>query len=439
MHTKQSIFAGSVASGALALLLALPTAPALAQAQPAAAQKPVRIGIVTFLSGAAAGPFGVPARNGAEVAIEALNGGKLPAPYSTPGLGGAPIEVSFVDEAGGTTRQVNEYRNLVQRDNVDAVIGYISSGDCLAIAPVAEELKRLTVFFDCGTPRIFEDASYKYLFRTGATATMDNTAAALYISERKPGMKKVAGINQNYAWGQDSWNDFEAAIKALKPDVQIATSQMPKLLAGQYGAEISTLLTSGADVVHSSFWGGDTEALILQGAPRGLFSKSTIVLTAGEPTLVRLGTQVPEGTVIGARGPFGVFAPDSELNRWFRKAYEERYAVAPSYPAYKMLQAILGVKSAFEKAQQANGGKAPSQEQVIAAFENLEFEGPGGKVSMSLGKGHQAVQGTAYGVTKNVDGKVTIVDVKRYEASRITPPEGTKSEDWIRTGFKSPK
>ena len=35
-------------------------------------------------------------------------------------------------------------------------------------------------------------------------------------------------------------------------------------------------------------------------------------------------TQVPEGTVIGARGPFGPFAPDSALNNWFRKAYEER-------------------------------------------------------------------------------------------------------------------
>jgi branched-chain amino acid transport system substrate-binding protein len=154
------------------------------------------------LVGAAAGPFGVPARNGAEVVAETLNAGKLPAPYATAGFGGTPIEIAFVDEAGGTTKQVNEYRNLVQRDNADVVIGYISSGDCLAIAPLAEELKRLTVFFDCGTPRIFEDASYKYLFRTGATATMDNTAAALYVTEMKPALKKVAGINQNYAWAR---------------------------------------------------------------------------------------------------------------------------------------------------------------------------------------------------------------------------------------------
>ena len=64
------------------------------------------------------------------------------------------------------------------------MIGYISSGDCLAIAPLAEELKKLTVFFDCGTPRIFEDASYKYVFRTGAMATMDNIALAMATRPR---------------------------------------------------------------------------------------------------------------------------------------------------------------------------------------------------------------------------------------------------------------
>ncbi|HMK65425.1 MAG TPA: ABC transporter substrate-binding protein, partial [Thermodesulfobacteriota bacterium] len=100
-------------------------------------EKPIKIGIVTFLSGPAAGPFGVPARNGAEVIVETLNaGGKLPAPYAAKGFGGSPLELVFIDEAGGATKQVTEYRNLVQRQNVDLVIGYISSGDAIAIPPV---------------------------------------------------------------------------------------------------------------------------------------------------------------------------------------------------------------------------------------------------------------------------------------------------------------
>jgi branched-chain amino acid transport system substrate-binding protein len=168
---------------------------------------------------------------------------------------------------------------------------------------------------------------------------------------------------------------------------------MPKLLAGQYGAEISALLTSGADAVHTSFWGGDAEALILQGAPRGLFKKTTVVMTAGEPTLVLLGTQVPEGTVIGARGPFSVFAPDTELNRWFRKAYEERHAVAPSYPAYKMLQAILGGRPRGEGAGgliHAASARARPGHRCVRKFDSRAWADR----SACRWQGHQAVQGT---------------------------------------------
>jgi len=425
-------------SVAFATLLALlPVTSAHAQAKPAAEVKPFRVGVVTFLSGPGAGPFGVPARNAAELLAESLNTGKVAAPYDKQGIGGRPIEVVFVDEAGGTTKQVTEYRNLVQRQEVDAVIGYISSGDCLAVAPVAEELQTLTVFFDCGTPRIFEDASYKYVFRTSSHAAMDNVAAALYVAETMPKAKKIAGINQNYAWGQDSWSDFEAAMKALKPDVEITTSQMPKLLAGQYGAEISALMAGSPDIIHSSFWGGDLDAFVLQAVPRGALKKSTAVLTCGETATHKLAGQIPDGTIIGARGPHGVYAPDNALNRWFRVAYQDRFGLFPNYPAYHMSQAILGLKSAYEKAQ--GGGAAPARDAVIAAFEKLTFETPSGTIRMALGKGHQAIEPTAYGRAKTVGGKLTFVDVRQYPAERVNPPDGVKSADWIKTAFKPAK
>ena len=397
-----------------------------------------RIGVVTFLSGAAAGPFGVPARNGAEVLVEALNGGKAPAPYAKAGIGGRAIELVFLDEAGGTTKQVSEFRDLVQRQKVDAVIGYISSGDCLAVAPVAEELKALTIFFDCGTPRIFEDGSYKYVFRTSSHAAMDNVAAALYVTEMMPKARKIAGINQNYAWGQDSWNDFEATMKVLRPGVEVTTSQMPKLLAGQYGAEVSALMAGKPDVIHSSFWGGDLDAFVLQAVPRGALKKSTAVLTCGETATHKLGGQIPDGTMIGARGPHGAYAPDNELNRFYRAAYQDRFVLSPNYPAYHMSQAILGLKSAYEKAQ-GTGTAAPTQDQIIAAFEGLTFETPSGTIKMALGKGHQAIEETVYGQAKMVKGKLTFVNVKRYPADKVNPPEGVKSADWIKAGFQAAK
>jgi branched-chain amino acid transport system substrate-binding protein len=304
------------------------------------------------------------------------------------------------------------------------------------VAPVAEELKKLTIFFDCGTPRIFEDASFKYLFRTTATSTMDNVAAALYVSEVLPKTRKIAGINQNYAWGQDSWNDFEASMKAIRPAVEVTTSQMPKLLAGQYGAEISALMAGSPDVIHSSFWGGDLDAFVLQAVPRGALKKSTAILTCGETATHKLGDQIPDGTMIGARGPHGAFAPDNELNRFYRAAYQDRFVLSPNYPAYHMAQALLGLKAAYEKAQGA-GAAAPTQDQVIAAFEGLTFETPSGTIKMALGKGHQAVEPTVYGQVKAVNGKLTFVNVKQYPAEKVNPPEGVKSADWIKSGFKA--
>ncbi len=411
---------------------------AAALAGSAAAQdaRSLRIGVITFLSGPAAGPFGVPAKNAADLLVESFNKGGIVPGYEQKGFGGRPIEVVYVDEAGGPTKVVTEYRNLVSRQNVDMVIGVISSGDCLAVAPVAEESKKITVLFDCSTNRIFEEASYKYVFRTTTMATQENVAAARYIAEMYPNLKTFSGINPNYAWGQDAWSDFTESLKVLLPGAQIATNMTPKLGAGQYGTEVSALLGSNAEIMQNSLWGGDLEAFVLQAAPRGLLKKSPNIIICGDTILERLGSQLPDGTMIGARGPNGPFAPATKLNNWFRKAFQEQFKAIPVYSSYHMATAFFGAKSAYEAAQKKFKTGVPSDEQIIAAFEYNKFESVAGIVDMSLGKGHQAVQGVPYGTLRMVDGKPTLTNVRYYAPDKVSPPDGVKSIDWIRAGFK---
>ena len=135
-----------------------------------------------------------------------------------------------------------------------------------------------------------------------------------------------------------------------------------------------------------------------------------------------------------------MFAPDNALNRWFRAAYSERYGTPPVYPSYKLVQAILGLKTAMEKAASGKPEK-PGTEAVISAFEGLSYETPSGRVDMNLGKGHQATQDMAYGTFQfdTAKGEPQLIDVVRYPAGCVNPPEGAKSEEWIKGGFKGAK
>jgi len=412
-----------------------------ALAQQPAAPEPIKLGIVSFLSGPAASPFGVPGRNGAEIVVEALNAGTAPAPFNTVGLGGAKIETRYVDEAGSVANVVTEFRNLVQRDKVDAVVGYISSGSCLAVTPVAEELKALTVYFDCGTPRIFEEKARKYVFRPSPHATMDNTAAARYLVAQKKNITAYSGINQNYAWGQDSWRDFQSAMTVLAPNAKVEKELFPKLFAGEFGAEISTLLTSKSQALHTSFWDGDLEGFIYQSGARGLSKRMPIVGTTAEASMWRLRDKMPDGTIIGGRGPNGPLAPESALNTWFHKIYTDRYGTPPTYPSYQMALALLGLKVAYEKAQKAKGGGKPSTDEIASAFIGIEYDAPNGHVKLALGDGHQGIQDTAYGTYKFNKQKnlPEVVNIVRFAAECVNPPPGVIADDWVKGGMKGAK
>ena len=402
-----------------------------------------KIGIVSFLSGQTADSFGVPAVNGAKVLIEAFNNGTAPAPYNKKGFGGMKIVPVYVDENGGATKQVQELRNLYERENVDVVVGYVGSGDCLAVAPVAEEMKRFLILYDCGTPRIFEEANYKYVFRTASHAAMDNVGAVRYLKARNVKIEGFNMINQDYAWGHDSLKDFTLSMQVLYPQSKALSDQRPKFGAGQYGTEISQLMSNPADITHSSLWGGDLQAMILQAAPRGLFKKSQVILTAADHVLTPLGDKMPDGVIIGARGAYGQMAPKSPLNDWWWAEYQKANAgVYPVQAPYRMAQALMGLKLAVEKAMAANkkGGK-PSIEQIAEALRGSEWEAPAGRIKMALGDGHQAIQAAAFGRTRYDAAKKMVVldDIQRFAAECVNPPANMKSEEWIKAGFPGAK
>ena len=403
----------------------------------AGGQKPaeLKVAMVDFMSGGAA-KFGTAALNAGSLVFDQLN--------AEGGIGGVKVNYQKVNEDGPVDQVVTNYRRLVTDERVDAVIGYTSSANCLAVAPVADELKRLTIIHICGTYHLFEDTPRKYVVRASSHGVSDSVASALYALVLKPDLKTVAAINDDYAWGRDSWELFSHALKKLKPDVQILEDAVlwPKAFIGEYSAELTKLEAAHPDIIHTSLWGGHMDSFIKQAQTRGLFQKSQVLMTTGETALLTLSKDVPQGIALTGRGQY-MYVPDPEQNpqnKKFLADYQAKYNEIPVYPAYRMAQAVYGYKNAVEKAMQTKNGAWPSQEEIVAAFKDLGFETPSGSIKITSAQdgNQQAVYGLSSGRPDPKFGFPLLEKVQTWPASAVNPPPGKKTLDWIDQEFKKP-
>lgn len=417
--TRREAFA---AMGAGALVLS----GRMAQAE-AARPAELRVGIATYLSGPAS-VFGVPGKQAAELLIDELN--------AAGGIAGVKVRPIFVDEGPGVDHLVGEYRRLVQSENVNILFSAISSADCLACAPLADELKRPTLLWDCGTQRIFEEAKYEYAYRTQANATPEILAALLYLLRVKPDFKSIAVVNQDYAWGRDSWNLFKTGLDTLQPGVKVSAELFPKFGSTDFSTEITRLLALRPDVILSTSWGGDLDTFIRQAADRKLFERATFVLPLAESSLQRVGKALPAGHIVGARGDHWFLHPspkDPALLKRFTDTYKAKYDAYPIYPCHHMAQAVFAMKAGYEKAIAAKGGGWPTDAELAAAFRGLEF--PSLTASVKIREDGQGLENQIIGTTLHTDVYPfpVMTDMVVFDADRITAPVGQKSVEWLKT------
>jgi branched-chain amino acid transport system substrate-binding protein len=402
------------------LALAMTVGPALAQP---AKPKSLNIAIVTFFSGSG-GVVGGPTVDSAKMSIEKIN--------KAGGIDGVPIKVQYVDESGGSTKQVAEFRSL--SGNVDAVMGYASSADCLAVGPVAEDLHTLTIFSGCDGTALYKGASQKWVFHTIPSVASEAVGMALYVAKMYPHIKSVAGINPDYAFGRDEWKFFTEALKKVKPDVKIGTALFPALFSGHYTSELTRLSGERPDMIFSSTWGGDVVALIQQGVAQGAFQQSLFVLPVGTEGGIEAMRAVPNGVAVGADRAY-MLHPGKIQNpeiAAFVAEYHKRthqYPVAP-YP-YTIQRAIYALKAGYEAAIKANGGKWPSSEQVAHALVGVHAKTVMGP--FEIRSDHVATVGNTYGVTIHSKEYPFAVFNKTIfmPSSLIQTPVGMSAEKWV--------
>ncbi|SEO06097.1 ABC transporter substrate-binding protein [Palleronia pelagia] len=412
---KRTLLGATILAGALATA---------GQAQ----DKPdeITIGVATFLTGPAS-VFGVPARDAAEMLAEELN--------AAGGIEGVPVSVNFIDEGAGGEAFTAEYRRQVEEEGADIMFSGISSGNCMQIAPLAEDLEVINIMWDCGTQRVFEEGEYDYVFRTQSHATSDMLALVLYLLKTNPDFQTIAVVNQDYAWGRDSWEIFSTALKAMKPDVEVVGEFFPAFGAPDFSTEISRLSAMRPDVILSTSWGGDLNTFVQQAAQRGLMNQSQFVLGLGESSLEALGSALPDGVIIGGRGDHYFDHPEmvgTEAFDGFVADFKERTGAYPIYSVFHMVQAFEALEAAYSKAIEANGGNWPDEQQLIAAYEGLEFQGLGRPVTIRA-EDHQGVEAQLVGTTVQSGDYsfATLTDIMIFDGEQIMTPVGENSIDWV--------
>ncbi len=393
-----------------------------------AADKPetLKIGMTTFLTGPAS-VFGVPARDAMNILVENIN--------SQGGVNGVPIEVTYIDEGAGAEALTSEFRRLVQSGGAEVMLASISSGNCQTLAPLAEDLKVPNLMWDCGTQRIFEENSYDYVFRTQGNATSEMLAAVTYLLKTNPDFKTIAVVNQDYAWGRDSWDIFRTALQVMKPDVEVVGEFFPKFGAPDFSTEISRLQALRPDVILSTSWGADLDTFVQQAFQRGLMNTSTFVLPLAESSLERLGSSLPAGHIVGARGDHYFLHPERRDDADFKSfmaQYTEATGDIPVYPVFHASQAIAALTAAYDKAIAENGVDWPSKEQLVAAFEGLEFQGLGR--SLHLREDNQGVESQLMGTSVQSGDYpfATLENIMIFDGEALLPPLGEVSLDWIK-------
>jgi branched-chain amino acid transport system substrate-binding protein len=177
---------------------------ALAAALPAIAQEPIKIGLVTALSGQSA-RAGEALTRGLQVAIDELNakGGVLK---------GRKFELVRRDDESIPAKGVIAARELYFKEKVAVLFGGLDSPVALAIVPIANENK--LPFMDpwaAGTPITKNGAKDNYVFRVSAVDEIVDKAMLQY-AQKTFNAKNCGMILVNNPWGESNEKGLRAAL-----------------------------------------------------------------------------------------------------------------------------------------------------------------------------------------------------------------------------------
>jgi len=418
----------SVGVGALAGGLAL--GGPLRRAYAEAPNSPFKLAVVAFSTGPVAS-YGYPAHEMLDILVPMIN--------KKGGILGRKIELIKHDE-GPVSKVVETVKRLTKNDKVDAILGFASSANGLAAAPICEESRTLMIACLCRTHKVTwqnpEDPTKfrKYIKRSLNDTITHAAAAALMVAKFYPGAK-VAHIHPDYAYGHEIHDIFHSVLEKVDPTSEAVVELWPKLFTPDYSPHIQKLLSANPDIVFNSFWGGDSMRFSDQCIQRGLTSKAKLLGDHGE-FYSAAGRDLPNELI--GHPPFPVeglpTAPDPKrwpLNQFGYDIYYNQHKNTPPAAASFAACAFYSLIAAIEKAA-ALIGEWPNNEQIADAFTGLAAPTPlGWIVFREDGKGNSPKWAGQYKLQPPYHYGVD--NLYHMPIEEICAPVGVDPIKWIET------
>lgn len=353
----------------------------------ALAAEPIKIGVVTPLSGTYAG-IGQQVRWGLELATKEVN--------AAGGVMGRPIELMFEDEEANPAVAVQKAEKLFEIGNVDFLTGTVNSGSTLAVGQLAERAGKLIATTVSFADSITGDKCSPNVFRVNARAGQQSAALAAWLAKEKP-QASVFYLGPDYEMGRSTVAAFRSNVDRVGG--KSLGEVFAPLGSKDYTQYFGQIRAARPQVLYTSVAGNDTVRLLSQMQEFGLLTNLTILGASGTVTAQNVGAigEAANGYVTGVGYSAQIDTPE---NKKFVDAFRAAYNTDPDLYGADSYGLIYAYKAAVEKA------KSTAPDKVRDALRDLTWMTPQGEKTIRAGD-HQAVQ-TMY-VVRVDNGQFKIV------------------------------
>lgn len=386
--------------------------------------EPIEAGLQTFREGAPS-VLGVQAEYGAELAVQRIN--------ENGGVAGREISLDIVEEG---EEQLENYQRFVD-DGKDVTFGPISSAGHESMVPEIDDQGVINVATDGTVTTLYEedfpDATYSFRFQNHDVMEALSAATEAVELLGADEIETYAGINPNYAFGQDEMELFSLGIEQLTGAEEVY-SGFPDLGTDDMSTHVAEVNSNEPDVVFSSCWGGDATLLLEQGQANDLFDSTELLVGT---VLYGSANNVSAGLVDGPirSGSRNFYWDQPSTEQWTPAAdlvddVRSAYDVVPTAHFMSGYGAVTAWATAADKAVRILG-RWPEQDELALVLEEHGFYTPAGYHTMA--SDHQGYSNAHFGELAWSDehDAAILEDVNVYAPEEVSPPPGTTSRDWI--------